>query len=241
MFTILGSDGKEYGPVTVEKIHEWVAGGRANLQTKIRRDGETEWKAVADFPELTFGNPAPAGAVPPPAVPYPPPSLTPPAKAGVELAGRGLRLGSFLLDCLFSSLCALPGLLMFGPAFFAAAIAASRNQQPDFAPLATVSVLIGCVLFFSLSLGFLILQIWMLSTRGQTVAKRILGLRVVRYPDATPAGFVHGWLLRNFVCGIIRFIPWIGFLFFLVDSCMIFTNERRCVHDMIAGTQVVKV
>jgi hypothetical protein len=56
MFTIMGSDGKEYGPVTAGKLHEWIAGGRANLQTKARRTGETEWKTLADFPEMAqFG------------------------------------------------------------------------------------------------------------------------------------------------------------------------------------------
>jgi hypothetical protein len=68
MFFILGSDGKEYGPVTAGKLHEWIAGGRANQQTKARRANETEWKAIADIPELaqfsgTGGNPG----TPPPA------------------------------------------------------------------------------------------------------------------------------------------------------------------------------
>ena len=66
MFTILGADGKEYGPVTAGKLHEWIAGGRANLQTKARRDGETEWKTLGDFPEFSqFGITTGAGAVPP--------------------------------------------------------------------------------------------------------------------------------------------------------------------------------
>jgi uncharacterized membrane protein len=70
MFTILGADGKEYGPVTAGKIAEWIAGGRANLQTKARRADETEWKTLGDYPE--FGLRASSGpdeqiVVPPPA------------------------------------------------------------------------------------------------------------------------------------------------------------------------------
>ncbi len=60
MFTILGADGKEYGPVAAAKITEWIGNGRANLQTRARRDGETEWKVLSDFAE--FG---PASAPPP--------------------------------------------------------------------------------------------------------------------------------------------------------------------------------
>jgi hypothetical protein len=64
MFTILGADGKEYGPVTVEKLQRWIIEGRANLQTKVRREGEAEWKALGDFAEFS----APPAAVPPPPV-----------------------------------------------------------------------------------------------------------------------------------------------------------------------------
>jgi len=66
MFTILGADGKEYGPVTAGKIAEWIAGGRANLQTKARRSDETEWKTLGDFPE--FGPRPSSGLDTPPAI-----------------------------------------------------------------------------------------------------------------------------------------------------------------------------
>jgi hypothetical protein len=53
MYTIIGGDGKEYGPVAAGQIRAWIAGGRANLQTKVKADGSDEWKTVEDFPELT--------------------------------------------------------------------------------------------------------------------------------------------------------------------------------------------
>lgn len=61
MFTILGADGKEYGPVPVGKVHEWINGGRANLQTKARRADETEWKTLGDYPEFAAPPPVAAG------------------------------------------------------------------------------------------------------------------------------------------------------------------------------------
>lgn len=61
MFTILGADGKEYGPVAADKIQAWITGGRANLQTKARREGETEWKTLGDYAEFAGA----AGAPPP--------------------------------------------------------------------------------------------------------------------------------------------------------------------------------
>jgi len=51
MYKIIGTDQKEYGPVTAEQIHQWIAQGRVNAQTKARSDGG-EWKTLGDFPEF---------------------------------------------------------------------------------------------------------------------------------------------------------------------------------------------
>jgi uncharacterized membrane protein len=74
MYTIIGGDGKEYGPVSAEQVRGWLAGGRANLDTKIKTAGSEEWKTVADFPEIVGGavTPSPAaGSVTPRAVAFP--------------------------------------------------------------------------------------------------------------------------------------------------------------------------
>lgn len=55
MFTIIGGDGREYGPVTTEQVRAWIAAGRATLDTKARRDSEVEWRRLGDFAE--FGSP----------------------------------------------------------------------------------------------------------------------------------------------------------------------------------------
>lgn len=60
MYTIIGGDGKEYGPVSVEQVRSWIAGGRANLATKVRLVGTDAWKSIADCPEIT-GSAATAG------------------------------------------------------------------------------------------------------------------------------------------------------------------------------------
>ncbi len=53
MFTIIGGDGKEYGPVSVDQVRAWMAGGRANLTTRVRAIGTEEWKTIAQVPEIT--------------------------------------------------------------------------------------------------------------------------------------------------------------------------------------------
>ncbi len=67
-YKILGSDQKEYGPVTLEQLRQWMAEGRVNAQTMVQPEGATDWKPVSTFPELmpltalTAAPGAPAGS-----------------------------------------------------------------------------------------------------------------------------------------------------------------------------------
>jgi hypothetical protein len=51
-YKIIGADGKEYGPVTIEMLRQWIAEGRANAQSRVRAEGTTDWKSLAEFPEF---------------------------------------------------------------------------------------------------------------------------------------------------------------------------------------------
>jgi prepilin-type processing-associated H-X9-DG protein len=52
-YTILGGDGKEYGPIAADGVRQWLADGRINAQTKIRAEGTNEWKLISDFSEFS--------------------------------------------------------------------------------------------------------------------------------------------------------------------------------------------
>ena len=69
MFKIIGGDGSQYGPVTVEQLREWISSGRANGQTMAQRDSDSEWKPLSQFTEF-----ADALAAARPAMPIPPSS-----------------------------------------------------------------------------------------------------------------------------------------------------------------------
>jgi uncharacterized RDD family membrane protein YckC len=88
------------------------------------------------------------------------------------------------------------------------------------------------------------LQACLLSFRGQNIGMLLTGLRVVRYSDGRPAGFLHGALLRFLAPVSLMFIPgyvsFLGLMFLCVDYFFIFRADRRCVHDLIADTKVVK-
>jgi uncharacterized RDD family membrane protein YckC len=235
MFTILGADGKEYGPVTAGKLHEWIAGGRANMQTKARREGETEWKTLGDFPELSqFGKTSGPSAPPVaelPVLPSAPVSSTDSSSASLELtpASRWLRLGAFLLDSIIGGLLMLPAFgVLFSAGFF------TNPNQPN-VPL----LLAGKGMLAFTALILLSIQIYLLTTRGQTMGKKLLGIKIVNFDDETNPGFVKAFLLRVLVNGLIGAIPFIGMVYSLVDLGFIFRADRRCLHDYIAGTKVV--
>lgn len=53
MYTIIGGDGKEYGPVPADQIRAWIAAGRANPDTRAKFLGTEEWRRLGDFPVFT--------------------------------------------------------------------------------------------------------------------------------------------------------------------------------------------
>ena len=52
MYTIIGADHQQYGPVAAELLCQWIADGRANGSTRARLEGSTEWKTLAGFPDF---------------------------------------------------------------------------------------------------------------------------------------------------------------------------------------------
>jgi hypothetical protein len=64
-YLILGADQKQYGPVSLEQVRAWLAEGRLNQSSQIKRDDSPAWQPLAYYPEL-------AGAIPPLMNPPPP-------------------------------------------------------------------------------------------------------------------------------------------------------------------------
>ncbi len=84
-------------------------------------------------------------------------------------------------------------------------------------------------------------QCLLLAVRGQTLGKMALGVRIVRRTDGSNPGFWRTVLVRNVVPSLIGLLPFFGPLFSLIDLLSIFGEERRCLHDYLAGTRVVEV
>lgn len=99
----------------------------------------------------------------------------------------------------------------------------------------------------SAALGLLTLYQWyLLSTRGQTIGKRLVGIRIVDL-QGRPAGFLSALVLRSLVFSVLisavisftsALVPFAGLAFFALDYLPMLGEDRRCVHDYFAGTQV---
>ena len=152
------------------------------------------------------------------------------AQVGVmPLATAGSRLAAVLVDG-----------LLFLPAIVVGIIVAMMMKPAPGAPpppMGAGSMALAAVVGLY-GLAVVIYQIIMLSTRGQTVGKKAMKIRIVRLDGSQP-GFVHAFLLRAVVNALPSMIPVVGSIYGLVDVLFIFRADRRCIHDLIAGTRVV--
>lgn len=144
---------------------------------------------------------------------------------GIELAGRGTRLGAVLID-FFIQLAAVWVLSMVTPfnPWDPAQAANSMSQS--------INTLVGGVLF-------VVIQGFLLVTRGQTIGKMLLNIRIVRTDGSkASAGRIIG--LRYLLGSALTAIPYIGYVYALVDCLMIFRASHKCLHDHIADTIVIQ-
>jgi TM2 domain-containing membrane protein YozV len=87
MYKIIGTDGRQYGPVSADQIRQWLAQNRVNQQTMAQAEGAIDWKPLSLFPEFASDfKPVP------PAVPSPYSNPRASNKIGAGICG--ILLGS---------------------------------------------------------------------------------------------------------------------------------------------------
>lgn len=145
------------------------------------------------------------------------------------LAGRGARLGAAIIDTIILLVILMP--LLFVGGYFTYVMEAAQRGEDVGLGYALLSAVAGFVVF-------VLVQGWPLHTSGQTWGKRLLQIKIVDLEGRKPS---LGRLLgaRYFPMQAVGSIPLIGGVLGLVNVLFIFRNDRRCVHDLIAGTRVV--
>jgi uncharacterized RDD family membrane protein YckC len=148
--------------------------------------------------------------------------------AQVVPADRGTRLGAAILDSIiFFVFVYLP----FMVAAMTGAVAAESTNDSNFSALLGVGGILAVI-------GFIVwswFTIKYMKDDGQSIAKKMMGIKVVR-SDGSPASLGRLIWLRNVLNWALSIVP----MYALVELLLIFGESRQCLHDKIADTIVIK-
>jgi uncharacterized RDD family membrane protein YckC len=190
---------------------------------------------LVEFLDATRGQ----GMQQPPPLPHVNPYAAPAARvedvgaaAEYELADRGTRLGAAILDGLVVG--GPVALVAIGAAIMLPAMQRSGGESDRMAMLGVIGLLVGAAL-----IGVLALNLVWLHRYGQSIAKRWLGIRIVR-TDGGRCSLLRIIFARWVPMIVLRAIPLLGWIFGLIDALLIFREDYRCLHDHFADTIVVK-
>ena len=161
-----------------------------------------------------------------------------------ELASPWIRLVAWLIDVLIYFAITMVA-VMIGVAIAGLGLSDLVNFGDDF--WLALAFVIGTTLLAFLVI--FIVQMVLLATRGQTIGKIIMKIRIVDAHTGEHPGWARLILLRTLVNALIQgalnAVPVVGQglggLYFIIDSLFIFRADHRTIHDFIAGTRVDKV
>ena len=150
--------------------------------------------------------------------------------SGPELAGRGRRLGAYIIDTIIA------GIVLVAVAYFNPGPLGITMLDIVRDPMTQQMSTAGSIAFVII---FMAINSYLLVTKGQTLGKSMLGIRIVDVASNGAATAVKLLGLRYVLVMLVAVIPFIGGLLGVIDFLFIFREDRRCVHDLLAGTKVV--
>jgi len=142
-----------------------------------------------------------------------------------ELASRGKRLTAAIVDSLIALVVSIPLMMYFG--VWEAIMNGSEPQVKHMLIIGAVGIV-----------AFLTIHGYFLKKYGQTLGKKLLNIYIVDLNDQVP-NFPKLIALRYLPLWFVSYIPVVGSFLPTVDVLFIFRKDRRCVHDLLAGTKVV--
>ena len=141
-----------------------------------------------------------------------------------ELASRWVRLFAYIIDMIIIQLIAfLFTYLLYGKSYIGALYFQMEENGID-----TYSELNIFLLGFLGVVLFVILNIKLLFSRGQTIGKYILKIKIVNEYYELPNKTT---LVIRYLVYFISIIPFIGGIFSLIDSIFIFFNKQKTMYS----------
>jgi len=153
-----------------------------------------------------------------------------------EKATRLSRLGAVMIDALIFT-------IPFIPSYVTAISAMAHTRMNGYNYVAVWSAMAGAGIFFYaallINLVLIVITTVLVYRNAQTIGKKLVGIKVAR-TDGSRATLARIFWLRYLVNSLIMWVPFFGTFYFLIDSLMIFGEQRRCCHDYIADTIVIR-
>jgi uncharacterized RDD family membrane protein YckC len=144
-----------------------------------------------------------------------------------HLASRGKRLAAAIIDIIIF----LPLVIIIASPLGLIDTEVT-DEPPPFDLEQTLQLfIIGQVLF-------LLVQGYLLHSRGQTIGKVLLKIQIVA-TNGDMLGLGKLYFVRYFVFSLLAQIPVIGAVVALANILFIFGKEKKCLHDRLAGTKVI--
>ena len=137
------------------------------------------------------------------------------------LASRLRRLGAAIIDSILVSI--------------AGGLLASLFPGVDFDSMSVFFSVGYFGAIFGSFIAYIAINVYFLNESGQTIGKKLLSIRIATLDGSKP-DLIKLLFVRYLSKVLLGVIPLIG----LVNVLLIFRSDKRCGHDLIATTQVVK-
>jgi uncharacterized RDD family membrane protein YckC len=215
-YKIIGGDGAEYGPATLEELRNWIRDGRVAGMTQVWRNDLAAWSPAARYVELGSDLARQHAA----------------ASASARPCGFWPRLVAYGIDTII--LVTIFQLIWMQleesrhwllPVWPATLTDASLKQfTQDWEAWANHALPIFYPLFF-------LYDVLLNGRYGATIGKMLIGARIV-LGDGSPIGYRRA-ALRWLAARVSDFFCFAGYLLIALRP------DKRALHDLLAGTRVI--
>lgn len=244
----LARNQEQAGPYSLEQVNSMLASGQVVLSDLAWHDGLDNWQPLG---QLTHGrlHYSPTGVSPVSSAPTSQNSQHPDSSpinlnkhaahpsATAPIASIGKRLLGAVIDNLLTLLAMFPALqhLDF------AALEKSGGTMAEMQTIISQSVPPNSMMLTgALMIGVLLVQAFLIITRGQSIGKIIMNTRIVDQTTRVKTGVMNSFVIRTLLINLGYNLPVIGIVVLLADlGMMLFSEQRISLHDRLAKTLVV--
>ena len=216
-YKIIGGDGAEYGPTSLDELKNWIGDGRVAGSTQVWRSDLALWTPAARYAELQQALARLQASVSPPAL-----------HQALRAAGFWPRLGAYLLDRVV--LVMLFGMICQWKHWVVPVLPEVVNKE-TFQHFMDEYIVFARMVSPCLFLLTVLYDVLLNGTFGATLGKMAVGAKIIG-ADGSPLGYGRA-LLRSLAARFTEMAFFIGYLGILLRP------DKRGLHDLLAGTRVV--